>query len=162
MIDSTATTTRRTALGKLAAWTALATVPLAGEASAQTAVAAKKPLARPSASNGPYKALIAAAKKCGDVGEVCRKHCIKLSAAGDVSIAECMRTVSAMLPVCGAAGKLASQDAKRLKDLLKVCVDICADCEAECRKHEFHHRECKACAEACASMIKESKAVIGA
>jgi hypothetical protein len=50
--------------------------------------------------------------------------------------------------------QLAGQDAKRLKDYAKVCVAVCSDCEDECRKHEFHHIECKNCAEACAAMIK--------
>jgi Cys-rich four helix bundle protein (predicted Tat secretion target) len=73
---------------------------------------------------------------------------------GDKSLADCMRSVSAMLPVCAAMNRLAIQDAKRLKDLAKVCADICRDCEAECRKHEFHHVECKRCAEACAATVK--------
>ncbi len=73
-----------------------------------------------------------------------------------------MRTVNVMLPVCSAVVKLALQDAKRLKELVKVCADVCVDCETECRKHEFHHKECKNCAEACASMVKECKALLAA
>jgi len=35
-----------------------------------------------------------------------------------------------MLVVCSAVGRLAEQDAKRLKDLTNVCLDVCTDCEA--------------------------------
>lgn len=112
------------------------------------------------ASKSSHPALTAAAARCGTVGTVCLKHCIRLTKAGDKSISDCMRAVQAMLPVCSAVGRLASQDAKRLKDLLEVCVAVCNDCEAECRKHEFHHVECKNCAEACAAMVKEAKALL--
>jgi hypothetical protein len=70
-----------------------------------------------------------------------------------------MRSVSVMLPVCVATNRLAQQDANRLRDLAKVCADICRDCEAECRKHEFHHVECKRCAEACAETVKVLAAI---
>jgi len=66
-----------------------------------------------------------------------------------------------MLPVCTSIGQLAAQDAKRLKDMARVCVSVCSDCEDECRKHEFHHVECKNCAEACAAMISACKTVLG-
>ena len=72
-----------------------------------------------------------------------------------------MRSVSAMLPVCAAMNRLATQDAKRLKDLAKGCADICRDCEVECRKHEFHHVECKRCAEACAATVKVLSRALG-
>ena len=123
-----------------------------------------KPGAAP-AAKAPVAAhadLIAAAKRCGSVGETCLKHCVRLTKAGDKSLAECLKTVSAMLPVCAAVGRLAAQDAARLKDLAKVCIDVCGDCETACRKHEFHHVECKNCAEACAAMVKACKSAIGA
>ena len=134
---------------------------LLGTASVSTVLAHAAKAARrlPSA---PHAALIAAAKKCGRVGEVCLKHCIKLTKAGDKSLADCMRTVRAMLVVCSAVGRLAEQDAKRLKDLTKVCLDVCTDCEAECRKHESHHVECKNCANTCAAMIVEAKKLLAA
>lgn len=113
-------------------------------------------------SASPRQGLIDAAKRCGTVGDTCVKHCIRLTKAGDTSLAACMAAVQSMLPVCGAIGRLASLDSKRLKDLAKVCADVCADCEAECRKHEFHHKECKNCAEACANMVKECKALLAA
>ena len=140
---------------------AAATLLFVGSAAqAQTAAKAAAPAAKPAAS--PRQGLIDAAKKCATTGDVCLKHCIRLTKAGDTSLAGCMAAVQAMLPVCAAAGKLASLDAKRLKDIVKVCADVCADCEAECRKHEFHHKECKACAESCAAMVKEAKALLAA
>ena len=114
------------------------------------------------AARGPNQSLVDAAKRCGRVGDICLKHCIRLTRAGDTSLADCMRAVQAMLPVCSTMGQFAGQDAKRLKNMATLCADVCADCEDECRKHEFHHRECKNCAEACAAMIKECKALIGA
>ena len=120
----------------------------AAPASAQAAAA------KGAASASPQQAIVAATKRCETVGTACLKHCQRLTRLGDKSLAECMRSVSAMLPVCTAMNRLASQDAKRLKDLAKVCADICRDCEAECRKHEFHHVECQRCAEACATMVK--------
>ena len=129
------------------------------------AQAAAKPTAKSPAavaSKSPHQALIAAAKSCLQTGDTCQKHCVRLISAGDKSLADCLRTVRAMMPICLAMERLAGQDAKRLKELAKVCSDTCADCEAECRKHEFHHRECKACAESCAAMIKQCAAVMAA
>jgi Cys-rich four helix bundle protein (predicted Tat secretion target) len=168
MAAATDLESRRALLLSAATLTLAASLPLAGSVHAQTApaktqssrLAAKKSVTKASSAKLRHQALIDAATKCGEVGEICRKHCIKLTAVGDVSIAECLRTVSAMLPICAAVAALAGQDAKRLKDLVKVCADACADCEAECRRHEFHHRECKACAESCAAMVIEAKALL--
>jgi Cys-rich four helix bundle protein (predicted Tat secretion target) len=118
------------------------------------AVGAQTTAAKPSPSKSPQQAVVEATKRCETVGNACLRHCQRLTRMGDKSLADCMRSVSAMLPVCAAMNRLAIQDAKRLKDLAKVCADICRDCEAECRKHEFHHVECKRCAEACAATVK--------
>jgi Cys-rich four helix bundle protein (predicted Tat secretion target) len=126
----------------------VAGVGLAGAAGAQTTAAKTSP------SKSPHPTVVEATKRCETVGNACLRHCQRLTRLGDKSLAECMRSVSAMLPVCVAMNRLATQDAKRLKDLAKVCADICRDCEAECRKHEFHHVECKRCAEACAATVK--------
>jgi Cys-rich four helix bundle protein (predicted Tat secretion target) len=126
----------------------VAGVGLAGAVGAQTSMAKTSP------SKSPHQAVVEATKRCETVGNACLRHCQRLTRLGDKSLADCMRSVSAMLPVCVAMNRLATQDAKRLKDLAKVCADICRDCEAECRKHEFHHVECKRCAEACAATVK--------
>jgi|SRR5689334_17138718 Cys-rich four helix bundle protein (predicted Tat secretion target) len=118
------------------------------------AAAAQAAAPKTGPGKSPHGAVIEATKRCETVGNACLRHCQRLTRLGDKSLAECMRSVSAMLPVCVAVNRLASQDAKRLKDLAKVCADVCRDCEAECRKHEFHHLECKRCAEACAATVK--------
>lgn len=128
----------------------------------RTALAQAAKSAKPAPAPTPHAALISAAKKCGAVGEVCLKHCIKLTSAGDKSLADCMCNVRAMLVVCNAVGRLAGQDAKRLNDLTKVCLDVCTDCEVECRKHESHHVECKNCGNTCAAMIVEAKKLLAA
>ncbi|NOT72367.1 MAG: four-helix bundle copper-binding protein [Hyphomicrobium sp.] len=102
-----------------------------------------------------HQALIDAALHCVNKGEVCIDHCIQLLSKGDTSLKDCIRSVSAMLPMCGALAKMAALDAPRLKAFAKVCRDVCADCETECKKHQDHHALCKACAESCAACIKE-------
>src|SRR5262245_12555179 len=133
---------------------------LAGAASLLAGIGQAAPaIAQAAAAKGaprasPHQAIVEATKRCETVGNACLKHCQRLTRLGDKSLADCMRSVSAMLPVCTALSRLAAQDAKRLKELAKVCADICRDCEAECRKHEFHHVECQRCAEACAATVK--------
>jgi Cys-rich four helix bundle protein (predicted Tat secretion target) len=105
----------------------------------------------------PHQALIDAALDYINRGEVCIDHCITLLGKGDTSLIGCLRSVSAMMPLCTALVRLAALDAKRLKELAKVCVDELADCEEECKKHEDHHAVCKACAEACAACAEECK-----
>ncbi|MGQ0674021.1 MAG: four-helix bundle copper-binding protein [Hyphomicrobium sp.] len=107
-----------------------------------------------------HQALIDSALACVNRGEVCTAHCIELLAKGDTSIAECLRRVSAMLPMCRALSQFAALDAARLKDLARLCIDVCDDCEKECRRHETHHAVCKACAESCARCIKDCKALL--
>jgi Cys-rich four helix bundle protein (predicted Tat secretion target) len=114
-------------------------------------------------STGPkHQKLIDAALTCVGRGEVCLDHCIQLLATGDTALKYCIRTVSAMLPMCAALSRLAALDAQRLKDVAKVCIDVCADCEKECRRHQDQHPACKACAVSCADCIQACKAVIGA
>jgi Cys-rich four helix bundle protein (predicted Tat secretion target) len=105
----------------------------------------------------PHQALIDAALDCINRGEVCVNHCIVMLEKGDTSLKDCLRTVSAMLSLCPAMVRLAALDAERLHEFAKVFIDICSDCEKACRKHEDHHAECKACAEACAACIEECK-----
>jgi Cys-rich four helix bundle protein (predicted Tat secretion target) len=106
-----------------------------------------------------HQVLIDAALTCVNRGDVCVNHCITLLGTGDTSLEDCLRSVSAMLPMCASLAKLASLDAKRLKDFAKVCIDVCADCEAECKKHAEHHAACKGCMESCGNCIKECKAL---
>ncbi len=109
-----------------------------------------------------HKALIDVALKCVGSGEVCLDHCYKLLGTGDTSLKDCVRTVSAMLPMCAALIRFAALDASRLKELAKLCIDVCADCETECKKHQEHHALCRACAESCAECIGACKKLIAA
>jgi Cys-rich four helix bundle protein (predicted Tat secretion target) len=124
-------------------------------AAAGVAMPGASALAQPAPAK--HAALAAAAKRCVEVGEICLKHCIKATEAGDKSLVDCLRTTRAMLAVTTAMAQFAEQNAKRLKPLAKVCLDVCRDCEAECRKHITHHAECKACFEACGAMISQLK-----
>lgn len=108
-------------------------------------------------ADSQHQALIEAAQHCMASAEACVPHCISLLGKGDTSLAECLESVLAISPVCGAVARLASLDAPRLKDLAKVCSDICADCEKVCRKHAEHHKVCKDCADSCAAFVKEAK-----
>jgi Cys-rich four helix bundle protein (predicted Tat secretion target) len=107
-----------------------------------------------------HKGLIDTATACIAKGEVCVAHCIELIKGGDTAMADCMKSVSIMMPMCAALVRLAALDAKRLKELAAVCKDVCADCEAECKKHAEKHAVCKACMESCAACVKECKALL--
>lgn len=108
------------------------------------------------AAPNPNAALTAAIGKCVDAGNVCMDHCLKELAQGDKSLGDCAKSVHQMLAVCQATAAVAPTDSKHRKTLIQLCRDVCADCEKACRKHEDHHAECKACAEACAATQKEA------
>lgn len=123
---------------------------------------AKKPLARKAAAAkpGPHQAIVDAAKRSEQKGEVCRAHCVRLIRSGDKSMQECLKLVNEMLPLSAAMGRLAANDAPRLKDLAKVCRAACTDCQAECKKHADHHAECKASYEACTALLEALKPLL--
>lgn len=101
--------------------------------------------------------LAGAAKKCTIAADACMKHCIALISKGDTSLVDCLKTVSALIPVSQALEKLASNNARRLPDLVKVVFAIAADCEVECRKHAPHHAQCKACQTACVALMEQCR-----
>lgn len=107
-----------------------------------------------------HKGLIDTATACIAKGEVCVAHCIDLIRGGDTAMADCMKSVSIMMPMCAALVRMAALDAKRLKELAAVCKDVCADCEAECKKHAEKHAVCKACMDSCTACVKECKALL--
>jgi Cys-rich four helix bundle protein (predicted Tat secretion target) len=107
-------------------------------------------------------ALVAAALHCVKMGEACFNHCVQTLSRGDTSMKECIRTTSSMLPMCTVLARFSAMDAKRLKELAKLCIDVCGDCRAECEKHKDHHATCKACMESCAACIDECKKLIAA
>ena len=62
-----------------------------------------------------HQPLIDAALACVNRGDVFLDHCFKLLGKGDTSMKTCVRTVSAMLPMCAALARFAALDAPRLK-----------------------------------------------
>jgi len=130
-------------------------VPLAGSALAETGHDHHT-------HGGPHHPeLTKLALDCVGLGEACVAHCIKLMGTGDTSLTDCLISVNAMLPMCGALARYAASDAKRLKELAAVCIDVCDDCAKECEKHT-EHAECKACGEACVDCIKACEDLIAA
>lgn len=109
-----------------------------------------------------YQALIDAAQVCMGKGEVCMAHCIDMMKAGDTSMADCMQSVQAMLPMCATLARLSALEAKRLKAFVAVCRDVCLDCAAECKPHAKEHAVCKACMESCEACATECKIILDA
>lgn len=151
---------REVALGAASAMVLLPGIALAQGAQhghgAQPAAKAGKAPGTPA----KYQPVIDAARTCEARGTICRRHCLRLIRKGDTSLQDCLKLVEAMLPVCATTAMWARADARRFKDLAKLCLDVCTDCEAECKKHAGHHAECKACMEACQAMIAALRPVL--
>ena len=107
-----------------------------------------------------HVALVAATNECISKGQACISHCMETFRLGDTTMGECAFAVQQMLPVCTAMAYLAAYDSKRLKPMAETCVGVCEDCEKECRVHQEHQPECRACADACAAVIKEAKKLL--
>lgn len=107
-----------------------------------------------------HLALTTAANECTSKGEICISHCLETFLTGDTTMAECAFAVQQMLPVCAAMAQLSNSDSKHLAAMAKACIGVCEDCEKECRVHEEHQPECRDCADACATLIKEAKKVL--
>jgi protein SCO1/2 len=105
--------------------------------------------------HGRHAALVASVKACVAKGEACIKHCIALLNQGDTSLVDCLKTVTAMIPICRALERYAVIDAKHLRELSQLCITVNEECEAECRKHADHHTSCRDCADACTACITE-------
>lgn len=116
--------------------------------------------AAPREATAAEKALITAISGCLAEGNLCMEHCIARLSSGDTSMAECARSVRDMLAVCNATQALVSSNSPRKKAAMQLCIDACDDCERACRKHESHHAICKACADACAAVIKANRAAL--
>lgn len=104
-----------------------------------------------------HAALVASANECVAQGQACLSHCFETFVAGDTTMAECAFAVEQMLKACDAFSYLAAYDSPHLPAMARVCVSVCQDCEKECRKHEDHQAECRACADACAVLIRDAK-----
>ena len=101
--------------------------------------------------------IVDVAARCIAMGEKCHAHGLDVLRTGDASLADCNRSVSVMLAVCHAVARMAALESERLPDIVKVAHQTCDDCRIECEKHADHHPECKACGEACATMLKAMK-----
>lgn len=106
-----------------------------------------------------YQALIDACTDCKRTTSTCLDHCIALVADEDTSIAACLASTRALLPVLDAMVTLASSQSEHVNSMAKVCVSVCEDCRIECEKHAHHHAECKACMESCEGCIEQLKRV---
>ena len=107
--------------------------------------------------NKKHRKLAAAAHECVETGQLCISHCMETFVAGDTTMADCAFAVQQMMPVCAATAELAAYDSKHLRPLLQACIGVCEDCEKACREHEEHQPECKACADACAELVRIAK-----
>jgi Cys-rich four helix bundle protein (predicted Tat secretion target) len=103
--------------------------------------------------HGRHAELVTAARACLANGEACLRHCIASLSTGDTSLVDCLKTVTAMLPVCQALERYAIIDARHLRELTRVSILVNTECEAECRRHADHHNACKDCADACAVCV---------
>ena len=104
------------------------------------------------------KSLFAAAQECAGSAQLCQAHCQELYASGDRSLADCSRSVDALVPVCQTLAALAAQNSRFLPHYAKLAAEICRACEKDCRKHEKEHSQCHDCAEACARCAKNCDA----
>jgi Cys-rich four helix bundle protein (predicted Tat secretion target) len=85
-------------------------------------------------------------------GQECIDHCITVVKSGDVSLADCMRSVEELVAACNALRVLAISNSKDLPVFAKAVAVVCKSCETECRKHD-RHAACKTCGEACTACI---------
>lgn len=122
-------------------------------------VAADDPHAHHHGAENTYQGLISATADCSVKGQACVSHCLDLLGQGEKEMAACAKSVSQMLALCGALGSLAIQESGYVPALMKTALDSFQACEKECRKHEKKHAQCKDCADACASCIKQCKAL---
>lgn len=109
-----------------------------------------------------YSDLINSAQSCLTKGEICAAHCIDMMKAGDTSMADCLRSVHTMMPMCATLIRLAVLDSKRLKAFAAVCRDICLDCAAECKPHADKHAICKDCMKSCDACAAACKKILDA
>ena len=128
-----------------------------GLATGRVDVSAKMHGGHPAGHMSKDMTMVDVATKCIATGEKCYAHGLDVLSTGDTSLADCNRAVSVMLAVCHAVARMAALESKRLPNIAKVALHTCDDCRIECEKHADKHPECKACGEACASMLEAMK-----
>ena len=100
--------------------------------------------------------LLDAVNNCLDKGQKCISHCLASFREGDTELAECASKAHEMHAICDAFSFLVTSNSEYIKTYAQVCERVCKDCEVECLKHK-KHKECKACAEACADVVDQIK-----
>lgn len=113
--------------------------------------------ATPSKPQAPATALLLSARNCLEQGIKAKSYCLERIAAGDDSVKPCLKTIEAMLPVCGALAKLEEIKAKRLKEMAKLATSFLTDCQRACQKQSKAHIQLSGCAIACAACAQECK-----
>ena len=108
----------------------------------------------------PHSDIIDAALSCVKKGDACVAHCIHLIQMGNKDMADCLKSVTDMLPMCNTLAKLAASQSPHLAEFAKVCIAVCEDCEKECDKHADKHEACKACRDSCRKCIKQCKKLV--
>lgn len=98
-------------------------------------------------------AVLDAANNCTDKGTRCISHCLIAWNEGDLELAACAKKVNEMNAICDGFSKLLAANSNHVKDYAKICASVCNECAKECRKHDKHD-ECRACAEACETLVK--------
>ena len=106
-------------------------------------------------ARGLNESLVDAAKRCGRVGDIVETLHPVDEGLARTSLADCMRAVQAMLPVCSTMGQLAGQDRSGSRTWRRPAPMSVRTARMSAASTNFHHRECKNCAEACAAMIKD-------
>ena len=97
--------------------------------------------------------ILDAVNDCTDKGTRCISHCLVAWNEGDLDLAACAKKVNEMNAICDGFSKLLAANSGHVKAYASICKSVCKECAKECRKHD-EHKECKACAIACESLVK--------
>jgi Cys-rich four helix bundle protein (predicted Tat secretion target) len=101
-----------------------------------------------------YGALASAAGDCVRRAEACLSHCLVMLGGGDTSMAACASAVRDTIATGRALESLATAGSKHTRSMSRTALDVAKACEVECKKHS-QHAPCKACGDACATLIAE-------
>jgi len=98
--------------------------------------------------------LVDIATRCIAMGERCHAYGLDMVAEGETMMADCTRAVSVMTAVCGTVARMAALNSPHLADACRIAMNTCDECRIACQVHSEHHPPCKACEDACATMIQ--------
>ncbi len=97
-----------------------------------------------------------AVNDCLDKGQRCIAHCLAAFREGDTELADCAAKAHEMQAICDGFSYLLAANSEYIQAFASVCAQVCKDCEEECLKHK-KHIECKACADACGTVVDQIK-----